>query len=219
MRHGDPIEIYVKKKVKLRIVILSVLLAVLVAFGVYYFSRTTPITNYPSSGTDIIAFGDSLVEGVGSTNGNDFVSLLSQKIGMPIINLGHSGDTTIDGIERIKELDDYNPKVVILLLGGNDHLKKILVTDTHKNLAVLIENIQSRGAIVLLLGVRGGLFNDRFDTEFEKLRDTYNTAFVPDVLDGLFGNAKYMSDPIHPNDSGYKIIAERIYPILAGVIK
>lgn len=208
-----------KGKMKYKILILGIFLITFFVFGAYYFFHTENITNYPSQGTDIVAFGDSLVLGVGSTNGNDFVSLLSQKIGLPIINLGHSGDTTIDGIERIKELDDYDPKVVILLLGGNDHLKKIPVTDTHKNLAVLIENIQSRGAIVLLLGVRGGLFNDRFDTEFEKLRDTYNTAFVPDVLDGLFGNAKYMSDPIHPNDSGYKIIAERIHPVLARVIK
>jgi len=204
---------------KYKTLILGIFLIMLFVFGAYYFSRTENITNYPSKGTDIIAFGDSLVVGVGSTNENDFVSLLSQKIGLPIINLGHSGDTTIDGIERINELDDYNPKVVILLLGGNDHLKKISVTDTHKNLAVLIENIQSRGAVVLLLGVRGGLFNDRFDTEFEKLRNTYNTAFVPDVLDGLFGNAKYMSDPIHPNDIGYKIIAGRVYPVLTGIIK
>jgi len=207
-----------KGKMKYKILILGIFLITFFVLGAYYLFRTEKITNYPSQGTDIIAFGDSLVLGVGSTNENDFVSLLSQKIGQHIINLGHSGDTTIDGIERINDLDDYDPKVVILLLGGNDHLKKIPVTDTHKNLAVLIENIQSRGAIVLLLGVRGGLLNDRFDTEFEKLRDTYNTAFVPDVLDGLFGNAKYMSDPIHPNDSGYKIITERIYPVLAEVI-
>lgn len=219
MRHGDPIEIYVKKKVKLRIVILSVLLVVLLAFGVYYFSRTTPITNYPSSGTDIIAFGDSLVEGVGSTNGNDFVSRLSQKVGQPIINLGHAGDTTADGIVRINELDNYDPKIVLLLLGGNDHLKKIPISETHKNLALLIENIQARGAIVLLLGVRGGLFNDRFDTEFENLRDTYRTAFVPDVLEGLFGNSQYMSDTVHPNDIGYGIITNRVYPVLIEVLK
>lgn len=205
--------------VKYRIIILGVLFVGAVALGIFYFSRTELITNYPSKGTDIIAFGDSLVEGVGSTSGNDFVSLLSVKIGEPIINLGHAGDTTADGIARISQLDDYDPKIVLLLLGGNDHLKKIPVADTRKNLAILIQNIQARGAVVLLLGVRGGLFNDRFDTEFEELRDTYHTAYVPDVLDGLFGNAQYMSDPIHPNDSGYKMIAERIYPVLMSIIK
>ena len=192
---------------------------VIVIFGIFYFSRDEKITNYPSEGTDIIAFGDSLVQGVGSTGGNDFVSLLSAKISQPIVNLGRSGDTTADGIARINELDKYNPKVVLLLLGGNDHLKKIPISDTRKNLAILIENIHSRGAIVLLLGVRGGLFNDRFDTEFEDLRDIYHTAFLPDVLDGLFFSGKYMSDTIHPNNLGYEIIAERIYPVLVKIIE
>lgn len=204
---------------KIRTIILAVLLVIFVALGIYYFSQGEKITNYPSNGTDIIAFGDSLVEGLGSTSGNDFVSRLSQKINQPIINLGHAGDTTADGLARISRLDEYNPKVVLLLLGGNDHLRKIPVEDTFKNLATLIENIHARGAIVLLLGVRGGLFNDKFDTEFEILRDTYHTAFVPDVLDGLFGNDKYMSDTIHPNDIGYGMIADRIYPVLIEMVK
>ncbi len=204
---------------KLRTIIFSILLVVLVAFGIYYFSRNDTIANYPSKGADIIAFGDSLVEGLGSTSGNDFVSRLSQKIGQPIINLGRAGDTTVDGLARINQLDEYNPKVVLLLLGGNDHLRKIPIEDTFRNLATLIENIHARGAVVILLGVRGGLFNDKFDTEFENLRVTYHTAFVPDVLGGLFGNDKYMSDTIHPNDIGYGMIAERIYPVLIGVIK
>ena len=203
-----------------RAVILVVIIILLTAIGIYYFARNeNTITNYPSSGTDIIAFGDSLVEGLGSTSGNDFVSLLSRKIGEPIVNLGNAGDTTADGLARISQLDEYNPKVVLLLLGGNDHLKKIPVADTFKNLATLIENIHERGAVVLLLGVRGGLFNDKFDTEFEILQENYNTAFVPDVLGGLFGNDKYMSDTIHPNDIGYGMIADRIYPVLIEVLK
>ena len=48
------------------------ILILLVVFGIYYFSRTKSITNFPSKGVDIIAFGDSLVEGVGSTKDNNF---------------------------------------------------------------------------------------------------------------------------------------------------
>ena len=203
---------------KYQIPILSILLAAFAAYGFFYF-KTEPIANYPSRGTDIIAFGDSLVEGVGATDGNDFVSLLSQKIGQPIVNLGRAGDTTADGVARIGQLDAYTPKVVLLLLGGNDYLRKIPMSDTRKNLEALIQNIQARGAIVLLLGVRGGILNDRFAAEFTDLRDTYHTAFVPDVLRGLLGNGQYMADALHPNAAGYKIIAERVYPILAEVVK
>lgn len=203
-----------------RVAIIVATLFVVVGLGIFFALRNDEtITNYPSKGTDIVAFGDSLVEGLGSTSGNDFVSRLSQKVGQPVINLGHAGDTTADGLARMSQLDEYNPKVVLLLLGGNDHLRKIPVEDTFKNLATLIENIHSRGAVVVLLGVRGGLFNDRFDTEFEILQENYHTAFVPDVLDGLFGNDKYMSDVIHPNDIGYGMIADRVYPVLIEMVK
>jgi lysophospholipase L1-like esterase len=192
---------------------------ILVGAGVlWYATRSEPIVNYPSSGTDVIAYGDSLVEGVGSSAGSDFVTLLAAKIGEPIVNLGHSGDTTADGLARIQSLDAYHPKVVVLLLGGNDYLKKVPVAETEKNLGVIIQNIQSRGAIVLLLGVRGGLLNDHFDAMFTRLRDTYHTAFVSDVLSGLLGNNAYMSDEVHPNNAGYALIAARVYPVLRSLL-
>jgi|SRR3989344_4390159 len=201
-----------------KVAIIFVVLA-LIGLGIFYFSRSALITNYPSTGTDIIAFGDSLVQGVGATDGNDFVSLLSGMIGQPIINLGVPGDTTEDGLTRVSELDAYHPKVVLLLLGGNDHLKKIPVSDTRNNLAALIQNIHARGAIVLLLGIRGGLFIDNFSGEFKNLKNTYHTAFVSDVLDGLFERPQYMSDAVHPNDAGYALIAKRVYPVLAPLLK
>ncbi|KKW08755.1 MAG: Lipolytic protein family [Candidatus Kaiserbacteria bacterium GW2011_GWA2_49_19] len=195
--------------------------AVLILAVWYSFFRSgaTEITNFPSSGTDIIAFGDSLVAGTGATDGNDFVSLLSQATGREIVSLGVPGNTTADGLARIDELDRYMPKVVLLLLGGNDHLKKVPIETTFTNLGKIIENIHSKGAIVLLLGVKGNLFGDKFEPEFEKLRDKYKTAYVSNVLDGLFRNPKLMEDSIHPNDAGNKVIAERIYPVLAPLLK
>ncbi len=185
----------------------------------FIFSKEEVVRNYPSEGTDIIAFGDSLVQGVGATEGNDFVSALSRRIGQPIVNLGVSGNTTADGLARIGELDRYRPKVVLLLLGGNDHLRKVPEAETFANLSALIENTQARGAIVLLLGIRGSLLGDKFEEEFEELHERYQTAYVSDVLSGLFGRAEYMSDPIHPNDAGYAKIAERIAPVLEQLLR
>ncbi len=204
-------------------IIYSVVAAAFVILTIWYFffhvGRETAITNLPSSGVDIVAFGDSLVAGTGATNGNDFVSLLSKGIGREIVNLGVPGNTTADGLARINELDRYRPKVVLLLLGGNDHLKKLPIETTFGNLGKIIEDIHSRGAVVLLLGVKGNLFGDKFEPEFENLRDKYKTAYVSNVLDGLFRNPKLMEDSIHPNDAGNKIIAERIYPVLVPLLK
>lgn len=182
-------------------------------------SGPSHVTNYPSSGVDIIAFGDSLVVGVGATKGQDFVSLLQNKVGQPIANLGVGGNTTADGLSRLGQLDAYRPKVVLLLLGGNDYLRKVPPEETFANLARIIEDIQGRGAIVVLLGVRGGLLSDKYDERYEALAESYRTAYVSDVLDGLFGRSQYMSDHIHPNDAGYAIIADRIAPVLAPLIK
>lgn len=200
---------------------LFITLALLVlAVGMYIFlPHSGEIRNYPSNGNDIIAFGDSLVEGVGATSGHDLVSLLSVKVGRPIINLGKSGDTTNDALARINSLDFYNPKVVLVLVGGNDYLKRIPRETTEKNLGKIIEHIQSRGAIVLLLGVRGGIFRDHFADMYEDVSDTYRTAFVSDILEGIIGNSGYMADPIHPNDAGYTKIANRIAPVLASLLK
>ena len=199
-----------------RYLIYLVICAFLLIFvgGFFLFGPEDPIRNYPSSGSDIIAFGDSLIEGVGANNGKDFVSLLSQKIGKPIINLGVSGNTTAQGLAQIKELDRYKPKVVLLLLGGNDHLRKVPIAETFDNLGKIIEQIHARGAIVLLLGVRGSILSDQFAEHFEELAEKYDTAFVPDILNGLFGRSQYMSDAIHPNDVGYAIIADRVYEVL-----
>ena len=172
------------------------------------------ITNYPSGGRDIIAFGDSLVEGVGSANGG-FVSLL----GEDVINLGVSGNTTGDALARINELDNYNPKVVIVLLGGNDFLRKVPESETFANLSKIIEDVQKRGAVVLLLGVRSGILSNRYDKEFGRLSEKFGTAYVSDVLDGVFGHPDLMYDTIHPNDRGYSLIASRVKPELKKLIE
>ena len=200
-------------------IVVSVLIIGIVWYFFFYSAREIKITNYPSAGIDIIAFGDSLVVGTGATSGNDFVSLLSKKIGQEIINLGVNGDTTSSGLARVSELDRYRPKVVLLLLGGNDHLRKVPIETTFENLGKIIENIQSRGAVVVLLGVKGNLFGDRFEPEFEKLSEKYRTAYVPDVLEGLFGKAEFMEDTIHPNNAGNKVIAKRVYTILTPLLK
>ncbi len=199
--------------------LLYALICLLIIFLIVVIFPKRKITNYPSNGTDIVAFGDSLVRGVGSSGGGDFVSILSGKIGKPIINLGRPGDTTYDGLSRLNELDQYKPKVVLLLFGGNDYLKKIPSSETEVNLVKIIRDIHARGSVVILLGVRGGILNDPFDEMYERVSDSMKTALVPNVLRGLIFNSNYMSDAVHPNNAGYALIAEKIYPTLERVLR
>jgi len=202
--------------------VLVIIGIVILVAGAYFVLKNTlapkNITNYPSRGTNIIAFGDSLIAGVGSTEGSDFVSLLSRRLGQPIQNLGKSGDTTITALTRLNEVLANDPKIVLILLGGNDYLGKIDKTVTFQNLGMMIEAIQNDGAIVVVLGVRGGLLKDNYESDYKELAQKYGAAYVSNVLANLIGRSDLMSDTIHPNDNGYKIIADKVYPVLVKLI-
>ncbi len=194
---------------------IGISLVVVIVFGYLLITNSNrTVTNRDSKGTSIVALGDSLVYGVGSSNGNDFLSILSRRVGQPIINLGVSGNTTIEGLARIGTALDKNPKIVILLLGGNDYLKKVPVEQTFTNLQKMVDLVHANGSMVLLLGVRGGIFKDIFGDRFEEFAKKNNVAFVPNVIDGIIGNKELLSDSIHPNDAGYLKIADRVEPVL-----
>ncbi len=195
------------------LVIITATLALVIAIFLL-FKKDPAITNFPSRGTSLIAFGDSLVEGVGATKDNDFVSILSKLIGQPIINMGVSGNTSKNGLDRIDTVTSQKPKVVLVLLGGNDFLRKIPKAETFKNIDDVVFKIQQSGAVVILLGVRGGILTDQYEEQFENIADNRGALYVKDVLDGIITNQKYMSDAIHPNDAGYKKIAEKVEPAL-----
>jgi len=185
------------------------------------------IVNYPSSGTTIVAFGDSLVAGLGSERGGGFAAFLSEKLAAEpvsgvkseVVNLGGSGDTTEDALGRVEQIFAHDPKVVIILLGGNDFLRRIPKETAFRNLDEIVARIQERGAIVLLLGVKGAIFGDNAEEYYAELAERRGAAYIPNILDGIFGRAELMYDGIHPNDAGYEKIAERIYFALRELIE
>lgn len=177
------------------------------------------ITNYPPREGPIVAFGDSLIAGTGSTAGADVVSNISTLIGEPVINMGVAGDTTARGLERIDTVLKKQPRIVLLLLGGNDYLQRVPKEKTFTNLRTIITLLQKDGAVVVLLGVRGGLLSDNFKEPFETLAKETGSLYVPDVLDGILGNKKLLSDEVHPNDLGYRIMATRIADAIERVVR
>ncbi len=175
------------------------------------FNDTVKAKNYPPKNTLIIAFGDSLVEGVGATPGNDLFSQLEKRIGRPIENLGVAGNTTADGVLRMNKVIGRNPGLVILLLGGNDTLRQIPVTTTEGNLRTLITAFQKGGAVVMFLGVRGGILGREREDMYERVSDELGAIYVSDILSGILLKPELMHDGIHPNDAGYAEIAERLH--------
>jgi acyl-CoA thioesterase-1 len=160
------------------------------------------------------------VEGRGATPGQDFVSVLSRRLAVPIVNAGRSGDTAAAALSRLESaVLARNPRVVIVLLGGNDFLRRVPREETFHSLATIVERIRDRGAAVVLVGVSVGLISDQFEEEYETLARRTSAGLVPDILHDILGHAERMSDSIHPNDQGYKMIADRLEPVVRDLVR
>jgi len=173
-----------------------------------------PITNANPAGTHIIAFGDSLTEGKGAGREHAYPAILSQKIGVRIFNQGISGNTTENGLKRLKrDVLDHDPKIVLLGLGANDFLQKRDKDATFENLRKMIKAVQQTGALVILVSVDfplGGSWTKRY----RELAQETGCPHVPNMLGGILGHPQLMSDQVHPNAKGYTIIAGKIKPVL-----
>lgn len=200
--------------------IIGVLIIVVLLFSFSGSDQKVP-TNLPlKSSGPIIAFGDSLVEGVGSRDPlGGFVSVLENRLGVEIINAGVSGNTTRDGINRLQDdILSKNPKLVIISLGGNDYLKRLPKEETISNLNQIVSRIHESGSAVILLGVKTGVLGDASKEVFEDVKKNQNPIYIENILGGIMFNDELMADAIHPNDAGYVLFAEKIIPILNQIL-
>jgi acyl-CoA thioesterase I len=184
----------------------------LAAFLGYRFLAPTGyhIKNTPPTGDNIICFGDSLTYGTGATKGMDYPAQLSRLISKPVLNKGVPGDTTGLALARLdQDVLSQSPRIVLITLGGND-LKNRLPKDTaFQNLKTIIEFIQAKGALVIVGGIDLPFGGRGFGPGYEQLCRETGAVFVPNIFAGIMGNSELMSDPIHPNAAGYKIMAEK----------
>jgi acyl-CoA thioesterase-1 len=182
----------------------------------------------------ILFFGDSLTAGYGLANVSldSLPGLLQQKIDQAgldytITNAGISGDTTAGGLQRIDLLLHQPVDVFVLELGANDILRGIAPKTSSKNLQGIVDKVKARfpEAKLLLLGMElpawiPGLVVAEFRAIFKQVATSNNMTLVPFFLDGVAG-IKHLNlqDGIHPTAEGYKIIAERVWPVLKGILK
>ena len=174
-----------------------------------------PLAPAKPTGETIICFGDSLTFGTGAGKGMDYPSQLAKMLGKPVLNQGIPGDTTARALGRLdRDVLSKNPAVVLITLGGND-LKNGLSKDfAFDNLKSIVESIQERGAKVIIGGVKIPDVDRGFGKAYEELAKQTGATLIPNIYEGILGNPQLMSDPIHPNGAGYRIIARRFYNAL-----
>jgi len=176
----------------------------------------------------MLFFGDSLTAGYGLKNAGSesFPALIQQKIDAEkldyrIINAGVSGDTSGGGLARIDYWLSQPITIFVLELGVNDIIRGISPQTTSKNLQAIITKVKTKYPQVkmALMGMEIPLlqagFAEQFIAIFRQLAAANQMAFVPFFLQGVAGIAHLNQyDRIHPTAEGYRIIADKIWPVL-----
>ncbi|MGH8631125.1 MAG: GDSL-type esterase/lipase family protein, partial [Burkholderiales bacterium] len=151
----------------------------------------------------IVAFGDSLTYGTGAGARESYPEVLSGLIGRTVIGSGVPGEQTSDGLRRLEYiLEEHQPKVLLLCLGGNDMLRKVDTSVTESNLRQMANMARSRGVAVVLIGVpKPALFGGNAEF-YERIAEDLGLPLENEVLNDILKDNRFKSDPIHPNAQG-----------------
>ena len=188
-----------------------ILIAVILAVGWYVWPAKKPVVkNVKNANWNIVVFGDSLSYGQGASSDENYPALLEKSLGRPVINLGRNGETAVNAVRRIEEVLDEKPYMVLLEFGGNDLMRSVPFDQTVAAMAQMTDAVQAAGAVAVIVDTGGSSLTGRYSRAYKKVAKEKGAVFVPGILDGIFGKRHLMSDQIHPNAAGYKIIAEKV---------
>jgi len=193
--------------------------AKLLVFGLLGFSivlsagcARQEVKNVNSSGKKIICFGDSITFGYGVNPSDAYPAVLSEWFNIPVVNSGIDGDTTDQALKRlVPDVLENDPLLVIVEFCGNDFLEKIPKQTTISNISQMADKIQEQGAMVAIVDISAGMFLAEYRMDFRRLAQEKDAIFIPAVLDKIITNPSMKSDFLHPNEKGYRLLAERIY--------
>ena len=175
----------------------------------------------------ILVFGDSLSDGFMLKRSQAYPALLAKKLraaglNFEVINASASGGTTGGGLERLPPHLKHRIDIFILELGINDAFRGLSVDEIQNNLQQIIDKVtaRNRNVRVVIAGMQLPAYTDddyvsAFGKMFADIATRNNAALVPYLLQGVAGDPSLnLSDGIHPNAAGHKILAENVWRVL-----
>jgi len=174
----------------------------------------------------IVVLGDSLSASFGIDQSRGWVAQLEQKLSeneyhYQLVNASISGETTQGGLQRLPNLlTKYQPRIVILELGGNDGLRGLNIDLMKSNLQTMISKILQSNTGALLVGMRlppnyGQVYTDKFHQMYVDLAQSNNIPLVPFLLAGIATQKNLMQeDGIHPKEEAQSLMLENVWKYL-----
>lgn len=178
----------------------------------------------------VLIIGDSLSAGYGIDVDQSWAVLLQARLQAQgyehrVVNASISGDTTEGGATRIQAaLENFDPDLVILELGGNDGLRGISPDRMSKNLRSIILASQSHGAAIVMLGIRipanyGPRYTRAFEDVFRRLASELKVPWIEFFMEGIASDKALMqADGIHPNARAQGILLDNAWPIISNTL-
>ena len=178
----------------------------------------------------IACFGDSLTAGYGVDTDASYPSQLQRNLDAAgyhyrVVNLGVSGDTTKDGLERIDRVLALKPALVVVEFGGNDGLRGIPITSSRANLDAILGKLRHTGTAIALAGITlppqySAPYIQHFNDTYAVLAKKYTTPLLPFLLEGVYGvPGSIQQDDIHPTAQGCKKVAKNVMTLIQPLIK
>jgi acyl-CoA thioesterase-1 len=194
----------------------------------------TAVTGLPFRPDErMVAVGDSI-----TADRLGWFELLAASVGpaaATLVNLGVSGDTTADVLERFDTLEAARPDHVLLMIGTNDArvhgrargYRMVTIAETERNLRALIDLITAQLGATITVITPPAVDQERIDATFAdapvhwtaeavaEVADVVRRA-APDAIDlhGATQNrepAGFLEpDGVHPTPAGHQLILSRV---------
>jgi len=163
----------------------------------------------------ILAFGDSLTYGTGTSRDKAYPAVLESLIQRKVINAGSPGEITEKALQRLPSLiKQYQPTLIILCEGGNDILRKLDLNKTKDNLQQMIDIARQQDIQLVIIAVPQFDLYLNASPIYRELADANKLVIENTILSHILGTGTLKSDHIHPNEKGYRLLAENIKSLL-----
>jgi len=163
----------------------------------------------------ILAFGDSLTYGTGTSRNNAYPAVLEKLINRKVINAGIPGEISEKGLTRLPGLiEKYQPQLIIICHGANDILRKLDLNKTRNNLQQMITLARKNSSEVVLIAVPEFSLFLTPEPMYQALAEENKVPIINNILSDIIGNNALKSDRVHPNTQGYQLLAQEVASLL-----